>query len=139
MKHEESQTKTIIIKGIERLDPVTVFLENWSEGQGRITIVCYGKSWTSFWGAMGSMTIEQFFSTSDVDYLAKNLSSISADVVDWGKVSKDLKEDVSETNHMFFYEQALEFYGSPPVLPTAMNPDYDYLCRIITSVKESLR
>ena len=77
------------------LDEITVYLEDYDPGQGKITITCYGKSWTAFWGSMGE-TIEKFFLRVDNGYLSKNLSTIDSSIKDFGKISEDLDQEVEE-------------------------------------------
>lgn len=61
-----------------KLDPVTVFIEDLgvraeNEGrktrQGKITIECYGESWSTYWGSMGDRTVAQFVADESVDYV----------------------------------------------------------------------
>nr|WP_297529424.1 hypothetical protein [uncultured Roseateles sp.] len=35
------------------LDPSTVFFEDFEPGRGQMTVVCWGRAWTHYWGAMG--------------------------------------------------------------------------------------
>lgn len=53
----------MLIKDYSGLDPVSVFLEDFESGKGKITIECYGKYWSAYWGAMGERTISEFFSS----------------------------------------------------------------------------
>lgn len=82
MKVESSTVKKLVISEVERLDPVTVFLEdfgrrdcptdtdpNYQTAQGKITISCYGKSWTAYWGGMGPRTVAQFVEQAGWDYV----------------------------------------------------------------------
>jgi len=73
MKIEQSTAIKLRITEVESLDPITVFLEDYEIGKGKIVIECYGKSWSSFWGAMGGRTIAQFFCSCDEGYLISNL------------------------------------------------------------------
>ncbi len=77
MKIETTQVTKLLISDLmaepQKLDPVTVILEDHAPGKGRIIIECYGKSWSSYWGAMGKETIAQFFATCSADYLIGNL------------------------------------------------------------------
>lgn len=82
MNIEKSTVTKLLITGAPALDPITVFLEDIEPRRGKIIIECYGKSWSSYWGGMGSNTIAQFFCSMDEHYLAKNLSDIHADIVD---------------------------------------------------------
>lgn len=68
MKIEEKLTKSIIVSELENLDPITIMIDEKGEGAAQITIKCWDKSWTAYWGGMGS-GVKQFFSRVDVCYL----------------------------------------------------------------------
>lgn len=68
MKIEESLIKQIKVSDIERLDPITIIVEDIACGKANVTIKCFDKSWTSYWGAMGG-SIKGFFSRVNVGYL----------------------------------------------------------------------
>lgn len=70
-----STTKQLTITDAPALDPIRVYLENYEPGQGRITISCYGRAWTSAWFSMSGKTIEQFFESCGADYLIGNLTN----------------------------------------------------------------
>jgi len=78
MKWSESTVTKLLITDVESLDPVTVYIENYEQGKGKLTIEVYGESWSSYWGAMGGGSLEQFVLSCDNHYLAKNLASLSA-------------------------------------------------------------
>jgi hypothetical protein len=61
------------ISGVQSLDPVQVYWEDFGEGRGRVTITCYGEAWTGYWIATGEITIKQFFLSCDDDYLANRI------------------------------------------------------------------
>jgi hypothetical protein len=86
MKVEKSAVTKVLITDImgdpHRLDPITVFLEDIESRKGRITIRCYNKAWTAYWGGMGDQTIDQFFCSCDEHYIAKNLSNIDDSITD---------------------------------------------------------
>lgn len=64
-----SVTKLYIEKA-ENLDPITVFLEDFEPKKGKITVSCWGKSWTAYWGGMwDGMTVGQFFTELTADYI----------------------------------------------------------------------
>lgn len=70
MNIEKSTVTKLVISEIESLDPVTVFLEDFEPGKGKITVSCWGKSWTGYWGAMGKdHTVAQFFCSCSDDYI----------------------------------------------------------------------
>ncbi|MEQ2025373.1 hypothetical protein ABLB84_06190 [Xenorhabdus szentirmaii] len=53
MHIETSNVVKILITDEPKHDPIHVYLEDYGNNQGRITISEYGESWTAFWGAMG--------------------------------------------------------------------------------------
>ncbi len=60
--------------GIHDLDPVTAFLENFEPGRGQLTLVCWGRAWTHFWGAMGNgSTLAAFLAKASTGYLVDKL------------------------------------------------------------------
>lgn len=64
---------TLRITGAQRLDPITLYLTEEEEGQGNVTIECYDKAWTTWFSAMGAMTLQQFLVGVDADYLHSRL------------------------------------------------------------------
>jgi hypothetical protein len=76
MRVEPTTVKAFTIydnDGSARLDPVLVILQDFGGGAGRIVLECYGEAWSSYWGAMGAQTVQQFFMASSVDYLVNAL------------------------------------------------------------------
>lgn len=165
----ETSVRKITVTGAPSLDPIAVILEDWEPGRGQITISCYGKSWTAYWGGMGERAIAQFFVSCDEHYLAGNLSGIPHEVFDPEHLKESLKRelladrrkmnisggfarerfnainelDIPETEAQLWaisrdMERLIgeEWWYS---IPKKMNPDYDYLCRIIRAVQEALR
>lgn len=65
-----STATKLYIVGVSNLDPITVFLEDLEPGKGKITITCFGESWTAQWGAMREgLTVAQFASRQSLDYI----------------------------------------------------------------------
>lgn len=142
MKIEESTVKKLSLTELDRLDPVTVILEDFKPGHGKIIIECYGEAWASYWGAMGDRGIAEFVRSCDVHYLAKNLSKLPATVMDIDKINKAAEaaglEEMEEGNLNRKTLAAIYgdewWYGAPE----EPNHKYEYLCRIITAVKTAL-
>ncbi|AIN19973.1 hypothetical protein CH54_1435 [Yersinia rochesterensis] len=63
----------IYIEGAQALDAITVLMEDMQPGVGRITIICWGKVWTSFFGGMSGDTIRQFILRTGDDYISSSL------------------------------------------------------------------
>nr|WP_298118265.1 hypothetical protein [uncultured Pseudomonas sp.] len=89
MRIERTSVTKLLISDLiatqHKLDPVTVFLEDLGPNnsgsdptrisrRGKIIIECYGKSWSSYWGAMGDRKLAHFFCDCSADYLIGCLS-----------------------------------------------------------------
>lgn len=110
MKIESSKVEKIRLSELDRLDPIDVILEDIAPRQGKITISCYGKSWTAYWGGMGDCVVSDFFCSCDEHYLANSLSgSIRATETDFEairdlvvvKVNEQLKHICNERKEEF--------------------------------------
>ncbi|MCU1736341.1 MULTISPECIES: hypothetical protein [unclassified Pseudomonas] len=82
LKVERSTVTKLVITGAPRLDPITVFLEdfgrracptesnpNYQTAQDKITINCRDNSWNAYWGGMGPRTAAEFVSDCDWHYI----------------------------------------------------------------------
>ncbi len=163
MNVEQSMVRKLHITNVDGLDPITVFTENFAPGKGKITIECYGESWTSFWPAMGS-SIEQFFISIDNDYAIKNLAGgIRAEVDDEAAIETMIKQQVLKKRLAREIDKPLAWAAYHEVttldelknvpnfclrlfdcewyhlqLPQTPNPDYTYLERICNAVRAAL-
>lgn len=147
MKLSKSKIERMHLSSIPRLDPVTVYAEDFSYGQGQITIICYGQSWTAYWGGMGDRPLKSFFVSCDEHYIANKLSSISSTMYDIDK----LREDAGEKGIACYrddpwndYEFMNDMYGPDVMdwtdsLPKKTNHEYTYLCRIIKVVQDAFK
>lgn len=169
MKITKSTVEKLTIRDVKNLDPVAVMIEEFGEGQGKITITCFDDCWTYFWGAMGKQnTLATFFCSCDEHYLARKLKSgIDNTVTDESEdaLTKALRAEIvrRRRGHDMSRIRARDLWGDADVptdpygrpdpdifsavfggewyehLPTKPNPDYEYLCRIIKTVQEALR
>lgn len=170
MNIETSQVKKIHITGImesHKLDPITVILEDYEPGKGKIVVECYGQSWSAFWGAMSGDDIATFFCRCNEHYIAGKFSSISSTVDDYDglqdkakteiiRMRRDLDLSRKEARELFDETTLLdESLKSNPFaqgimrkifgdewwysIPEKTNHHYEYLCRIIKAVQEALR
>lgn len=55
------------------IDTITVIWQDFNQGQGQVTLICWGSAWTCYFGGMPSDTIRQFFMRADVEYLVNKL------------------------------------------------------------------
>jgi hypothetical protein len=58
----------------DRLDPVTVYVEEYAPGSSRITVQCYGRAWTAYWGNHGNCSVEHFMLLCNPEYTANSLT-----------------------------------------------------------------
>ncbi|POA47111.1 hypothetical protein C1893_17070 [Pseudomonas sp. MPR-ANC1] len=70
LKVERSTVTKLVITGAPNLDPITVFLEDLAPCKGKITVSCWGKSWTAYWRSMwDGLNIAQFFCELNTSYI----------------------------------------------------------------------
>lgn len=155
------------LTGLDNLDPITVYLDNPEPGRGQITIRCWDTSWTAGWRGLSSRRVEEFFVVQNDHYLAKNLSSLKAEVLASGEgltrllrveflrqrrareldkgLARTLWEDAEGVEigegHCSDHKLMVAAFGEEWFhdQPTMPNSDYLYLCRIIQAVREGLR
>lgn len=165
MNIERSVVTKLTITGLPDLDPVHVFIDDMNANRGRVTITCFDESWSHYWGSIGSATITEFFCSCDEHYLAhKFATGIKDGIVDTDAIERDARAKVckmrredrmdknkardlfDEVRDADFYDLnsnsnlLYEVYGDEwwDCLPGKPNPDYEYLCRIVRTVKEAI-
>lgn len=58
----------------DNLDPIAVYVEQFGPASSRITVQCWARSWTAYWGSHGEAGVEQFVIGAHADYVAENLT-----------------------------------------------------------------
>ena len=148
-----SKVDKIRITGLQslpdfRLDPISVWAEDFQPGHGQIVIKCWDKAWCSYWPAMGGRTIKEFFIGCHVDYLAKNLSKVEREVVDEDKFEALCeKHDIDTTSIDEPWKDVsvlTELFGSDwsewwDLIPKCDSSDYKYLIRVIKAVQAAFK
>lgn len=68
-------TKVFRISDVRGLDPITVYLDDHEPGRGTLTLRCFDRAWTCYWGAMGDgYDLARFIGRSvDAGYIANCL------------------------------------------------------------------
>lgn len=52
-------------------DPVTVYMQDLGESEGEMTVICWGRAWSGYWGYMGKgYDLRRFVLSSSSEYLA---------------------------------------------------------------------
>lgn len=114
MKIQETQTKKLTITDVQGMDAIAVYLEDHAPGIGKITITCYGDSWTAFWAHMGEKeTIKSFFCGASNSYLIEKLSPrLESTEIDYNGMDIWLKKRVIayRKNQDISKEEAREFW-----------------------------
>lgn len=168
MKIQVSTNIKLSLTELKYLDSITIYLENFEPGRGKITIECFGKSWSSFWPAMGGRRVEEFYVSCNDEYLAKNLSDCRSHipVTAPSELCNYLRPQIINQRRAgeLKKEQARRFWEEAETitlasdycsntelmhdvlgddwwlsLPERENPDYNYLIRVIRAVREGLR
>lgn len=79
LKIEKIQPVSLLISGAPKLDPVTVIMQDYGPGKGKLILECYSEAWAAYWGAMGNRSLVQFVLGADTDYLANRLTRSCSD------------------------------------------------------------
>jgi hypothetical protein len=161
---EKEMIQKITIKDVAGIDIISLYLEDQGIGRGKAIITCWENSWTAYWGGMGNRTISEFILSCDNHYLAKNFSRIPTEIEDPDKLIENMKELIvqrrrelelntndareyfdavlnSDTDEIIKdHELLFNVYGEEwwHFIPKKPNPDYVYLCKILTTIKEAL-
>ena len=113
MKVTTSTVQKIVITDVPRLDPISVYIEDFGPQRGKITISCWTDSWTNGWGGMGNdYDMRRFFLSCDNDYLIRKFSTgIQRTVNDYHALPKHAKKTVIELRrHGITSDRARELY-----------------------------
>lgn len=168
MNITKSTVEKIIITGAERfpgcgsLDPISVIVEDFGPGQGKITITCFGEAWSHYWSHMGETNkLMQFFTQCDNDYIVGKLKTgISHEIDDEdddrltellrkeiikdrrsGDLRKEIARDYWDDTQWVSWDSRADLcykiLGDDwwYMTPKKPNPDYLYLCEIIRAIK----
>jgi len=148
MKTETTRVIKHTFSNCDRLDPVHVFIEDIGKGQGRITITCYGKAWSCYWGGMGTDSISEFFCSCNEQYLTEKLAPmLDSTVYDIDRIRENAEKKGVECwrdDPWNDYEFMQKMYGNDMCewgdnLPKMENHEYSYLCRIIKAIQDGLK
>lgn len=142
---EISETKTYKISKLENIDPVTCYVTNYEKGKGKIVIECWGKTWQTYWGAMGKRDLEEFFISCDKCYIINRISDIPGSIYDYEAISKVIGKYVDEDTDLWTESELMqehfgcEWFRGYSDIPMKSNPDYEYLSRIVDAVRNGFK
>ena len=154
----------LLIQQIPNLDNITVMVEDFEPGKGMIYITTYMGSWSAYWGNMYTgHGIRDFFCKRETPYLIKKLAPeiehTVPNTVDEA-LETVLKKRIikmrrgrgitayeasglwSDSSYVTWNNKKELFYrvfGDDwwSNLPTITNPKYDYLTRVVNTIKEA--
>ncbi len=143
MKITKSTIEKLALTEIKGLDPISVFLENFGPGQGKLTVECFGDAWSHYWGAMGDGDLTSFLASANVEYITGKLFPCEMDrsVIDYDKIAATIGEDsLDEGTLMLHEDKVIEAYGGDwhHLLPKKQSHHYEYLMRVVVAVKEAI-
>lgn len=141
-----SRTMTVFIDRVPNLDPITVYLNDFGSSKGKVTIECFGKAWSTYFGAMGDKTISAFLCSVDPEYLCSRMVDETKEI-DFEKLlelcaSEGLEiPEITEETDIFSVANDIErclgpdWYLEIPKRPTR---EMVYFKRIIEAVQSGL-
>ena len=141
MKLTKMDAEVLTINDIQGLAPITITMINYQGRAGKLVVECAGSAWAAHWGPMGD-TIRVFIARADNQYLISCLAPrLSKTVVDFPKVSEKIGVSVSSDVELAMAcDEVIEVYGHEfwVDLPREDNPEYNYLNRIVTAIKDAM-
>ena len=72
MRTEPFDADCFTVYDAHGLDPINVVIQDW-HGSGRIIVECYGKAWSTYFGAVGEKTMRDFLAGCHDDYVANRM------------------------------------------------------------------
>lgn len=146
MELEVAETKTYRLSKLERLDPVTVYVTQFTEKAGKITFDCFGRAWSCYWPSMGKSTIQEFFLECENDYILGKLLSETkqTDFDEINEIASKKGFDIYVTSDVEVAMQSqdmAECFGDDWYmdLPRCHTSDYRYVSRIINAIKAAFQ
>ena len=144
MKTTKAKTETYLLSDIDKLDPVTVYVTNYTPGQGKIVIECYGSAWAYFWGGMGENNLQEFFIESSNDYILGKLleETRQTDFDEINEVAQKRGFSICVSSDVAVAMQSQEMaecFGDEWYmdLPRCKTTEYDYVNRIVNAIKSA--
>ena len=126
------------------LDPISLYVEDKSPSQAKITIEVFGDAWSYYWGAMGDRGWKDFILSADNEYLVRKFIPMDRRTeTDLERIKReaDLPSWIEHINDIRLVEDRMvDHYGDDWYmgLPTRNTSETNNLYRILDAIKESL-
>lgn len=75
MKISKGNCEKIRIVGADKLDPIDLYLDELDDKAAHVTIICYGCSWTTYFGSPGNDGIKSFIGRCNASYLLNRFAN----------------------------------------------------------------
>lgn len=162
MKLYTEQVTKLAITEVPNMDHISVIVEDFGPGAGKITITSCGQAWTNFWGHMGKQhTLRSFFCKCNTPYLVEKLQiGIDHQIPDEdsealsallcktilqrrreGDLGHDKARDLWDDAKLVYFgdhsDLCQEVLGDEwwDQMPKKSNPEYEWLTKIVVTVK----
>jgi len=162
MNIKQTTVKKLVVTGIHDLDPVNVFVEEYTSTSGKITIECFGNAWSYFWGSIGERSIMEFFCNCDNHYLSEKFApQLRSEIDDHDKLpeyarnyiiemrkegtfdKKKARALFNQTEYLTMDDSSMmfEIFGDEwwYCCPKIPNYQYLYLSKILDVAKEAVK
>ena len=108
MEIEQAGVTKLNLTELDALDPVSVFIEDYEPGRGKITFECYGKSWSYYWDGMSGKGVAEFFLSCDVCYLTNCLwdHSLPKTELDYDGIQLSVRKWVIESRRDYLIDKS---------------------------------
>lgn len=162
MKLYTAQVTRLTIAQLQNMDMISVIVEDFEPGAGKIIITSAGEAWACYWSHMGKQhTLRSFFSKCSTPYLVGKLKTgIDHRIADddsealtkhlcktiierrrEGDLERDKARDLwDDAQSVYFGEHqdlCAEVLGEDwwDCMPKKANPEYEWLAKIVDTVK----
>lgn len=97
MNIEKTMIEKLRITEAGSLDPIDVFIDKISDTSGKLTVNCYGESWTAFWSNVGERGIVEYLKSAENEGIIEYLDGeINRHTKDWDAYKELLKSHCKE-------------------------------------------
>lgn len=146
MEVNKRTSETYIITDVPSLDPITVYVTNYTKGRGKIVIESFGEAWTCYWDDMGGRTVEEFVLSCDNDYMLRkmvdNTHETDFDAINDEAEKQGVQLCVYDDVELYEDSDLMEqVYGDGwyMVIPQCHTNEYQYLSKILTVIKQAFK
>ena len=144
MKVEKYQTDTYSITEVNGLDEVIVYVTNYGKAAGRIVIECFCRSWVTYWGSMGTDSLQEFFLSCNDQYIVDRLvpkhyetdfAAINSRLPEFTSINSE--EEIGANYDLLAAAFGEDWYTHG--LPCKLTEEYLLVKRIVQTIREAFK